>query len=318
MELISDARAADVLRGFGLPQPLRVTRISGGFSDAIVWRVDAPPATFALKAYPRSRIGPGGLTTFHNLLLRGREMGITALPRVFTIYEGQTWTPYHDDAYLDIVSWHPGAPLLATDPTPSRLHAAGSILARLHQAWAPSQELPEPPISLHRRWHSLQSWPALRNTAPTSDQMAEIKRALERVVGTAEKSLMPWLGRVFSVQPILGDVWYAHILFVGDEVTGLIDHASVRVDHPVVDLARLLSSLELTPIQRSTLLESYQQVRKLSLEELELLLVLESTGILGALIHWYDTLTTGTPETPAIRDRIQFLLRRAESLNPNG
>ena len=314
MEPISDARAAEVLHGFGLPHSLTVTRIGGGFSDAIVWRVDAPPAAFALKAYPRSRIGPGGLASIHNLLMRGRDLGISALPRVFTIYEGQTWIPYHEDAYLDIVSWQPGAPLLATEPTPTRLAAAGSILARLHQAWATPHEPPQTPISLQRRWHSLESWPRLRARPPQSDLLAEIARVLDQRVGPARSSMMPWVGRIFRVQPILGDVWHAHVLFVGDDVTGLIDHASVRLDHPVVDLARLLGSLELSVAERAMLLESYQRVRQLSLEDLEMLQVFEATGIIGALIHWFGQLASGMTETPAIRDRIQFLLRRANSL----
>ena len=45
------------------------------------------------------------------------------------------------------------------------------------------------------------------------------------------------------MQPCLCDPWHDHVLFTGDQVSGVIDYGSVKEDHIAVDLARLLGSL---------------------------------------------------------------------------
>ena len=45
-----------------------------------------------------------------------------------------------------------------------------------------------------------------------------------------------------SLHPCLGDVWAEHVLFEGNQITGLIDFGGMRYDHPAQDLARLLGS----------------------------------------------------------------------------
>ena len=47
----------------------------------------------------------------------------------------------------------------------------------------------------------------------------------------------------FALQPCLVDVWHDHVLFTGEEVTGVVDYAAMRLDVPHADLARLLGSL---------------------------------------------------------------------------
>ena len=40
-----------------------------------------------------------------------------------------------------------------------------------------------------------------------------------------------------------GDLWHDHVLFSGEEVTGLIDFDAMKIDSRALDLARLLGSL---------------------------------------------------------------------------
>lgn len=49
-----------------------------------------------------------------------------------------------------------------------------------------------------------------------------------------------------SVQLCFTDVHRDHVLYSGDEVTGLIDYGAVKLDSPAVDLARLFGENEAT------------------------------------------------------------------------
>src|SRR5690606_3973788 len=45
------------------------------------------------------------------------------------------------------------------------------------------------------------------------------------------------------LQPSLRDIWRAHVLFEGNQVSGMVDLAALRLDHPATDIARLLASI---------------------------------------------------------------------------
>src|SRR5205085_7730253 len=46
-----------------------------------------------------------------------------------------------------------------------------------------------------------------------------------------------------ALQPAIRDVHHEHVLFTGDQVTGLIDFGALRIDTPLTDVARLVGSL---------------------------------------------------------------------------
>jgi hypothetical protein len=75
---------------------------------------------------------------------------------------------------------------------------------------------------------------------------APLHRAWQAVAASAnraERSLREVDGRAVAVQPCLCDVWGEHVLFTGDEVTGIIDYGAAKDDQVAVDLARLLGDL---------------------------------------------------------------------------
>jgi Ser/Thr protein kinase RdoA (MazF antagonist) len=92
---------------------------------------------------------------------------------------------------------------------------------------------------------------------------------------------------VWPLQPCLCDVWHDHVLFDGDRLTGLIDYGAMKIDHPAVDLARLLGSLvEDDPEGWSVGLAAYREVRPLSADEEELAHALDLSGTIAGASVW--------------------------------
>jgi Ser/Thr protein kinase RdoA (MazF antagonist) len=97
-------------------------------------------------------------------------------------------------------------------------------------------------------------------------------------------------------------------------VTGLIDYGSVKPDHVGVDLARLLGSLiEDDAALRGRGLDAYHAVRPLTPAERDLIIVLDRTGTVAALVNWLRWLTSGERAlTPRASERLGRLVRRAQ------
>jgi len=120
-----------------------------------------------------------------------------------------------------------------------------------------------------------------------------------------------------SLQSCLCDIWHDHVLFEGTTVTGFVDYGGVKIDHVAVDLARLLGSMvEDRADLRTAGLEAYQRIRPLSLQEEELVSVLDETGTLVGLITWLKWLYVDSKQfdvRAAAARRLQMLVKRVES-----
>jgi homoserine kinase type II len=82
-------------------------------------------------------------------------------------------------------------------------------------------------------------------------------------------------------------VWHDHVLFVDNEVTGLIDFGAVAIDTPAVDVARLLGSLAVDDAgewQRG--LEAYATIRPFSADELRAVAALDASSTVLAGCNW--------------------------------
>jgi Ser/Thr protein kinase RdoA (MazF antagonist) len=118
------------------------------------------------------------------------------------------------------------------------------------------------------------------------------------------------------LQPCLRDVWHAHLLYHGEELTGLVDYAAVAEDSPAADVARMLGSLvEDDGARWHAALKAYREVRPLSQQEEQLARVLDRTGVIVALANWQRWL--GEPgrafeDQGRVNARIEELLQRVE------
>jgi Ser/Thr protein kinase RdoA (MazF antagonist) len=124
------------------------------------------------------------------------------------------------------------------------------------------------------------------------------------------------------LQPCLCDVWHDHVLFTGDEVTGLVDYGAAKIDHVAVDLARLLGSLvEDNTEERSAGLRAYEEVCPLMPDEEALIAVLDETGTVLGIANWLMWLYAERrrfENRTAVADRLGKLVLRLERWSRHG
>jgi len=294
----------------------------GGFSGARLWRVDGLAGAFCLKGWPTSVVDRQRLAEVHRLMLVAGDRGLAFVPHVVPTRTGKTFVR-EAGRFWDVTTWLPGHADFRERPETPRLAAACRALAQLHLAWADQEpgQAPCPAVQrrleTHRRWTSLldNGW---KPNIPESDPVAPLaERAwllLREMAPSLPDRLAPWLAKPLPVQPCLCDVWHDHVLFRGDEVTGLIDYGSVKQDHVAVDLARLLGSLVGDDqTLRAAALQAYQESHALSVEEKRLVDDLDQTGtILGAAnwLMWLYHDQRAYEDRTAVAARLDTLVKR--------
>jgi Ser/Thr protein kinase RdoA (MazF antagonist) len=99
--------------------------------------------------------------------------------------------------------------------------------------------------------------------------------------------LARWRARPVTLQPCLRDIWHDHLLFAGDDISGIVDYGATCVDHRAVDLARLLGSLVADDFTaRAGALNAYARLAPLTPEEWELTDALDETGTVLGVANW--------------------------------
>jgi Ser/Thr protein kinase RdoA (MazF antagonist) len=284
----------------------------GGFSGASMWRLEGTTGWFCLKAFPESGPDQERLHWIHTWMRTARDMCQSFVPRVCSTRHGQTWVRSTGRLW-ELVAWLPGAADFDDNPSSARLVAAGAALARLHQALQrcpvdgaagtrrnleyriPNFRARYPAVE--RRLRCLRAWLDLIQSGWRPEPVtfpalpvASIWHAwdlVRRHAGSIPNRLAPWTDQPAAVQPCLCDVWRAHVLFTRDEVTGIVDYASMKIDHVAVDVSRLLGSFAgLDPAAWQAGLRGYRQVRPFTREEEALAHVLDETGTVLALANW--------------------------------
>jgi len=322
---------------------------SAGLSGSPVWLVetDEPlgvaPRRFVLKGFaegwPRERA-----EAIHRWMAAARRAGVGAVPANLEVADageaGATTIAIDGDGRcFELTQWCPGQPVAA--PSPGQASAALETLARIHVALREAggnEETPtaQPP-AWARRAEALRAviargWDApVRGIAsPLQAAVAERRRAA--AVLLRDQGGLSYLSRLAAVvpravplQPVLRDVWQAHVLFVDDEVTAMIDWHAAGIDTPATDLARLLGSwggprsasvsadslADSLSVVWGEALEAYRAIRPLSREELALIDLLHLAGVVGGLHHWFRWVLDENrhfPDPCAVLERVDALL----------
>ncbi len=247
---------------------------AGGMSGAQFWRINAPRGTLILRRWPQEHPTPDRLRFIHAVLHHAAQRDIKILPVPIRATTGESFV-YHAGHMWELAPWMPGTADYERAPTVEKLQAAMQALAKFHVAVAdfdPNRalqfsvgrqaELPPktavPTPSIQRRLSMLQELQSggaeelsssITNTiwsdlAPLARQFfAALPTAMPRAIS----QLAPLADVPLPLQPCLRDIWHDHVLFTGDEVTGIIDFGAIGVDTPATDIARLLGSLGTVP-----------------------------------------------------------------------
>lgn len=292
--------------------PVRIEYLGnrGGFSGAAIWRVATEQGDFALRRWPRSQLPPARIVGLHRLLAHLHREGLSFVSVPVATSVGATLLhEVGDDWQLE--PWLPGVADFHAFPTEERLRACMAALAQWHR----SAERFEPDATAAPWFHS-----RMNAASPAVGERLQIlNRINEELLCQIEKSvnavLNPQIRELtchllnsirhrkqiianelrsvcevrIRLHPCLRDVWHDHLLFAGDQLTGLIDPSASRTENVACDLSRLIGSLVgNNRIQWELALNTYQMHRPLSNGELRLIEVLDRSGVVLSGWVWLE------------------------------
>jgi Ser/Thr protein kinase RdoA (MazF antagonist) len=232
--------------------------------------------------------------------------------------------------------WMRGTADFHQSPSPERLHSAMQILARVHLAardyiCSPSgrtwfdRRPATPSPACGERLDLFQNWTPTRQRLAkqqlanaSSPQFARVAGDVLQLFEVArrpvERELLEFQNVPVPLHPCLRDVWHDHLLFTGDDLTGLIDPSATRMENVAADLSRLLGSM--VPDDRGSwqhALAAYSEVRPLSIDEQRLVGVLDRSGTTLGGMTWIDRFVNGRlreDELPRITTRLESIRDR--------
>jgi hypothetical protein len=318
-----------------------VVPASGGFSGAGVWQIESQGRKYALRRWPSFAPEPARLRGLHRLLRHVWNWGldVVAVPCETPESQSLLWIGGH---WWQLEPWRPGLADFHFNPNPVRLCAAMQRLAHWQHAvqtfvplavekpWFESYR--GTPPGLHERLVRFNS--CLNNLTiaiprglreSSSPQVAMHAEVLHEILQLVVKTLPNVRLRLTAVanqqcdlRPCLRDLWHDHLLFTGDEVTGLIDPSACRTDHVAADLSRLIGSL--VGNDRAlwqTALDEFHKRFPIELHEWKLVEAYDQSGVVLAGLVWLEWLILEQrlfPDQHLVSERLAFILRRLRGL----
>jgi len=332
-----------------------VAQVSGGFSNASVFRiVSADHCVFAMRRTPVDASVPEQrLRTLHRFLSVVRDLGSEVVPvplppcpaavlRVSTaeeIHPAESWIRTGTDLW-QMEPWMPGDP--ADVPlTAEQLESAFRCLQAFHASARTAIS-----VILPNEWFFLASGvsPAVQRRLNIAEELATGLLGALRTAAATDldpkfralslricHAIEPWLSwlvtrltqisrETFALQPIMRDLWRAHVLFTGNQVTGLIDFSAAASDHVCLDLSRLLRSWFRSDVQKiREAAEKFSVERPLSQKEWKLLEALDAATVLLSPVTWLRRRFESGDRSPCRDDvlaRLNELTEIAEQFRP--
>ncbi len=274
----------------------------GGLSGARIWRLQTSRGKLGLRLWPRHAITPQRLAWIQSVAWHAHVRGFSHLPSPVANRRGEGCVVQAGEIW-SLETWLAGEADSAGPPSPGRIAAALQALAHYHRAtfdYSPCTASQGPSPNALRRLGQLRE--AVRialfqlgSLTPAAGQAdwheaarawCELLPALApRVIGQLEDAAQP----LFRLQPCLRDIWREHVLFVGNDVTGIVDLGAMRMDHPATDIARLLASYA---VDDSALwsqgIAAYVVYQPLEDVELQLIAALDAASSLLIPWNWFQ------------------------------
>ncbi len=280
--------------------PVQFLGSAGGFSGAQLWKLATPQGDWCLRGWPPGSIDPARLTWIHNNLSQIVRAGCRIVPRALPTREGATLVAY-DGRLWDLSPWLSGAANYGQAPTRTKLLAALQTLARFHRS-ARDAAASRPAISaspsLADRVALIQAlngglWQELCQ-ATRSQAASELAHRARLILEYYRRSAPDVLQQLRAAQPLHtplqichGDLWHDHVLFSGEEVTGLVDFGAMKMESCAIDIARLLGSLvKDDPTLWQIGVAAYEQIEPLSAADRALIAVFDQSTVLLSGMNW--------------------------------
>ncbi len=304
----------EVLRQFNvLPERIEALGNRDGFSGALLWRCETSLGPLCLRAWPPA-VSEANLRFIHHLQMSAAELPF--VPRILPALDGNTALSSQGRLW-ELTQWLPGH-ADEHDRTPAeRVASACTALARLHLCWERLHSHRGPCPAITRRLDVLRQWQQIAPSLPALDALgSRALRLLDRWEARVPAELSSWQCEEIPLQPCLCDVWRSHILFEGNDVSGIIDYGEAKIDHVAVDLARLLgSTVEDDAASWSIGLSAYRRLRPFDAAGEILARALDRTGTILGVANWVRWLYHDKrpfEDRDAARQRLGVLVARLE------
>ncbi len=300
----------------------KATVATGGFSGVRVFHaITNDGRELAIRATPASAcLPPERMIGLYRLLRWISQAGDCPVP-VPLLPAGAmypTWplrkshidVPWlRDEEFIwQVEPWLPGKPLRGNELSADHVSAALSGLNRFHQrateavqilgadAWFLNAAKPSPAVLrrlkiveelMDGKLETLRKHLGVDADERFRHLALRVCDALRIRLPCLHHALSSLADTRFRIQPVLRDVWRAHVLFTGTQVTGLIDLSAAASDHVTVDVTRLIRSWfgsNATRVQNAGI--QYQSLRVLDASEQRLLQALDASSVLLSPVTW--------------------------------
>jgi Ser/Thr protein kinase RdoA (MazF antagonist) len=306
---------------------LQVCEIPGGLSGAKLWRIVSGRVAFCLRQWPDICLSAYELAQIHGLITHVWSTGLRIVPFPRRTHADLTFINVGSRMW-ELADWLPGE--IVEQPDAEQTVEAIKTLARFHQHAASYQDpktgrapglemrnslltqLQEGQLSRIKQAAAASRPTELRELALTI--VKDIDALLPSVLNTVKHAALVDL----PLQWCLRDVHLGNLLYVGNEVTGVVDFGGATVDSVAGDIARLMRSLvpgASDAWQRG--LAGYESVRPLSLSERQAIRPYDAGGLVCAAANWLRWLFIEHREFAAAastRHRLFELSERLKSL----
>jgi homoserine kinase type II len=304
---------------------------AGGFSGAAIWKLETPRGTLALRRWPAEHPTPERLAWIHAVTTFAARNGFGLLPQPVLTNDGVSFVTAPGGLW-QLEPWLPGEADYRTRPSEQKLKNALAALARFHRAVesfgsgphrGPSPGVAERRVRLSKLIAGgLAELRAALDARGVRPDITEIGRRWLDLIPRSAALVGPLLDRAaafeVSLQPCLRDVWSDHVLFVSDEVSGIVDLGAMRVETVATDVARLLGSLAGDDkAVWSAGLAAYRAIRPLDEHELESAAAIDRGNVVlaGPLwMRWMLLEGRQFENVGAIVERLRIGLARLEVL----
>lgn len=275
---------------------------AGGFSGARFWRLWTDVGPLCLRQWPRQHPDRQRLEFIHAVLRNVAQRGVNVVPVPVLDRKGRSYVR-HAGHFWELAPWLPGDAEYHRYPTRQRLRTAMRTLAQFHLAASAARHhraSAEPSPGIVNRLAQVDRlvqgdcrrlaasigpnpWPELQVRAA---RIIELFSAVAPQIG---QRLRHARSLPVRLQPVIRDVWHDHVLFTGDEVTGVVDFGAMQTDCVMTDIARLLGSLVGDdPDGWNRGLDAYQEVAPLSDDELLLVRIFDVSTVALSGMNWLE------------------------------